>query len=1091
MKTKLITLFAIFNILCSWNFLFAQEIQNTSNIWYFGNKAGLNFNTDPPTALTDGQLNTQEGVATIADNNGQLLFYTDGITVWDRTHQTMPNGNNSLNGHESSTQSGIIVPNLGNSNLYYIFTVDELAGSDGLSYSTVDISMEGNGTLANPLGNIVSSELNISLATPVTEKITGVLKPDFTGYWIIAHGWNNNQFYAFEVTCDGINPEPVISEVGNIHSGGTDNINAVGYMRATIDGEKLALVNRNNGTIDIYDFDNNTGMVSNEIEITPFNNLIYGIEFSITGSFLYIGGSTTISRYNMSSGEHIPISFNSSIPSSNVVRALQLGPDGNIYVSLRNSNYISVIYNPDGNFPELTVDGIFLNPDNVGRNCRFGLPNIFYFDVIPPDTVHLEACTGTAIEFNNEYYSAGSINEISQITADGCDSIFILAIDEVETATQSIEVEACQGGFYEYNGNQIPTGTQESFNFSNPGECDSIVTIIVNPIDLNNILIEEEACEGSFFNYQGTLIPAGEQQNFIFTDTNGCDSLVLVVVELTDAIYTSLEVEACQGSFYDYDGSLIPAGTQESFTFSNSENCDSIVTIVVNSIDLSNTTFQAEACEDSFFDYQGTLIPAGEQQTFTFVDSNGCDSTVLVIVESASVTNTSLEVEACQGSFYDYNGILIPAGSQESFIFSISENCDSIVTITVNVIDLTNIFLQEEACEDAFFDYQGTLIPAGDQQLFTFTDYNGCDSTVLVVVASNEIYDETLEFEACSGTFYNYNGIDILAGNQESFNFSTVNNCDSNITVIINEVDIIEQFINLELCEGENYNLNGIEFPIGTDTTFIVTNQLECDTIFYIEITPSPNVEFDLLPSETCWNSNDGTIDIQNIVGGVPPFEFSIDGENFTTETTINNLAAQLYTLTLIDSNSCLHFQDVEVPQIPEILIDYTPPIIACEDDSILLLVNSINTNPSDITWNWFDGTNENYTYIFEPGIYNVEISNDCQLLKENISVGLEDDPRESYFFIPNIFSPNNDGNNDQFQIFPSKDIEILNFEIHIFNRWGALIFESNDLNESWNGTFKDKVVENGVYTWWMEADIRACKRNINFFKKGDITIVK
>ena len=52
-----------------------------ANYWYFGDKAGLNFNTSPPTALTDGQLNTFEGCATISDNNGALLFYTSNILL--------------------------------------------------------------------------------------------------------------------------------------------------------------------------------------------------------------------------------------------------------------------------------------------------------------------------------------------------------------------------------------------------------------------------------------------------------------------------------------------------------------------------------------------------------------------------------------------------------------------------------------------------------------------------------------------------------------------------------------------------------------------------------------------------------------------------------------------------------------------------------------------------------------------------------------------------------------------------------------------------------------------------------------------------
>ena len=249
--------------------LSSQTIQKASNNWYFGDRAGLNFNTSAPTALTDGSLNTQEGVATISNELGELLFYTDGSTVYDKSHKPMPNGNFTLNGHFSSTQSAIIVPQLNDPDLFYIFTVDELGGSNGLSYSVVDISLPGNGNNSSPLGDVIASDLNISLVTPVTEKITAVLKPDLKSYWVLAHGWNNNSFYAFDIDCNGINPTPIESQIGSVHSGGSQNINAVGYMKASINGERLALVSRVTNSIDLFDFDKVTGIVSNDSQIFP------------------------------------------------------------------------------------------------------------------------------------------------------------------------------------------------------------------------------------------------------------------------------------------------------------------------------------------------------------------------------------------------------------------------------------------------------------------------------------------------------------------------------------------------------------------------------------------------------------------------------------------------------------------------------------------------------------------------------------------------------------------------------------------------------------------------------------------------------
>src|SRR5436189_4621483 len=90
--------------------------QNETKKWYFGYGAGLDFMNSPPTPLT-GSLNTLEGCASIADAAGNLLFYTDGSTVYDQTHAVMANGS-GLMGNSSSTQSGVIETQPGTTNLY-------------------------------------------------------------------------------------------------------------------------------------------------------------------------------------------------------------------------------------------------------------------------------------------------------------------------------------------------------------------------------------------------------------------------------------------------------------------------------------------------------------------------------------------------------------------------------------------------------------------------------------------------------------------------------------------------------------------------------------------------------------------------------------------------------------------------------------------------------------------------------------------------------------------------------------------------------------------------------------------------------------
>ena len=156
--------------------------QNQASNWYFGENAGLSFNLDTNTVsrTLDGQLNTREGCSSISDDTGNLLFYTDGLTVWNRNHTVMLNGF-GLNGDESSTQSAIIVPKPDDPNIYYVFTVDDRERdgfTNGLNYSEIDMTLDGG------LGSITVK--NVTLLDVCSEKITAVLKDCITeAIWVV------------------------------------------------------------------------------------------------------------------------------------------------------------------------------------------------------------------------------------------------------------------------------------------------------------------------------------------------------------------------------------------------------------------------------------------------------------------------------------------------------------------------------------------------------------------------------------------------------------------------------------------------------------------------------------------------------------------------------------------------------------------------------------------------------------------------------------------------------------------------------------------------------------------------------------------
>ena len=513
----------------------SQQFSQISNNWYFGSYAGITFDTSPPSYLLDGQMNTQEGVASISNEDGILLFYTDGKRVWDRSHTVMLSG--SLNGHESSSQSAIILPNLANRDIYYIFTVDELAGSNGLQYSELDVTLPGNGTLDTPLGDLVTGQINKTLVSPISEKITAVLKADNSGYWIIVHGWNNDEFYVFSTSCQGVDITPITINVGEIHGGGINNINAVGYLKSSIDRMKIAIVNRRTESIEVYDFDAQAGMISNMTEIKIVNESLYGVEFTFDSNYLLIGGRQSIYRYDLESKilSNVPIQNIGQLQSDNVIRALQLGPDKNIYVSIRYLGFLSTIENPSDIDAFLDIDFINLSPSNSNRSCRFGLPNIFYFDFYQKDTLRLEACVNELYEYNGQEYAANSINEIFVESNAGCDSSYILKIEELTTFESFVDTMLCKGEIYTFNGEVVLAGISQSFSLIASNGCDSVVNVFVDEVDLINVDFSIDLCEGDQFIYRGEVYYESIDTFISITSASTCDSLIHFKIKKIDA----------------------------------------------------------------------------------------------------------------------------------------------------------------------------------------------------------------------------------------------------------------------------------------------------------------------------------------------------------------------------------------------------------------------------------------------------------------------------------------------------------------------------------------------------------------------------
>ena len=360
------------------------QAQKESANWYFGETAALDFNSGTPVSLSGSVLFTHEGSATISDAQGNLLFYTDGVSIWDKRNREMPNGT-GLFGHKSSTMSALIIPKPGTINRYYVFTIDEpgISNDDlddgfinGVNYTEVDMTLNsGYGDVVSKNNPLITYDVNdaTELEYKSTEKITAVTHDDEISIWVITQ--LGDTFYTFLIDEMGVNETPVTSKVPTevpprVTSDGI-NLSAIGYLKVSPNGKKIAIAHsstalgsprtgtKNSGKIFLYDFDNINGTVTNE-RLLKNGFYPYGLEFSPNSKLLY----ATVGNYG---SDDVFIEgylyqydlFSDDIAGSEVLinksnyyaGALQLAIDGRIYragyTGLSGLNTLSYIGKPN------------------------------------------------------------------------------------------------------------------------------------------------------------------------------------------------------------------------------------------------------------------------------------------------------------------------------------------------------------------------------------------------------------------------------------------------------------------------------------------------------------------------------------------------------------------------------------------------------------------------------------------------------------------------------------------------------------------------------------------------------------------------
>jgi len=311
--------------------------------WFFGNSSdAIIFNksdNEPMWVDIQGTPYGSGGSAVATDPlTGDVLFYTDGLSVIDASHNVMVNGI-GLNGISSSNQQVGICPDPNNNDQYFIFTNSANQTNPGnIEYTKVDMSLPGNAGLFAPnLGSVIGMT-NVSTGVGNTSEAMAVIpNPSFTGCWVVTQNYGTSVYNVFEVSSGGF---------GNTQSfdlalAGAPPLVAANFAYTSLDGGKIAVSPQNsNKNVQILNFNASTGTISFKEEIPNTGNndgasyAVYDTEWSSDGTKLYISRFGSDSSPTGRLLQYDPIAPNVQIvPTGNLNRSLglRLGPDDRIY----------------------------------------------------------------------------------------------------------------------------------------------------------------------------------------------------------------------------------------------------------------------------------------------------------------------------------------------------------------------------------------------------------------------------------------------------------------------------------------------------------------------------------------------------------------------------------------------------------------------------------------------------------------------------------------------------------------------------------------------------------------------------------------
>ncbi len=465
----------------------------------------------------------------------------------------------------------------------------------------------------------------------------------------------------------------------------------------------------------------------------------------------------------------------------------------------------------------------------------------FMLNVRPVKTTNLvdNICTGESVVVGNQVFTTTGMHSVPLQTTFGCDSIVNLDLtvhNPSLTVIPDAQICSTSGGYTIGNQTFTTTGTHQVTVPSFFG-CDSTIVVVLEVFEPTAQTIYDTICQGQFYQLGNSFYNTSGVFQQAVTGPGGCINQTTLHLNVS-APQTTLNPTICAGQSFSVGNSTYNAsGTYTKvLPGASSLGCDSTVILNLNVLAPITTTLNQTICANESFTVGANTYSTPGTYVNILAANNGCDSTVTLnlVVNPTPVTN--LDITICAEDSYtvgntDYN----VTGTYQQ-VLNTTLGCDSTVNLNLTVRPAIVTDLNISICDGESYTVGASSYSAAGNYTDVLTAENGCDSTVNLNLTVLPIPQTTLDIAICEGQDYQVGNSVYSAPGVYTDILTAASGCDSIVTLNLQVIVPIETNLNVEICTGQSYTLGNNSYSSAGSYSELFVAASGCDSIVYLNL---------------------------------------------------------------------------------------------------------------------------------------------------------------------------------------------------------------------------------------------------------------